>query len=391
MAHSNRRNVLNCIMFEGPINKSAIAKRVGLSIPAVMNIVDSFMESGLVHSIGKGPSSGGKPPEMVEIMPNVNFVIGVDIGLNEIRLLLGDISGRIILELIEKLDRLFDYKVVVDVICNMVTAAQQKANVDSERILGMGVAVPGIIDTDRNVIRFAPYNQWVNVPLGDMLAKQLDFPIYVDNGTRLSALAEYYYGAGRGAQDMLFFEMGHGIGVSLINNGELYYGASGTSGEIGHVTVNRDGPRCTCGNNGCLEAMASGYAIANQAKSAIRSGIKSRMLELANGDIDAINAKITFDAAREGDPIAMSIIDRSMEYIGIGIAMAVNVLDPDLVVIGGGLTQNGDIFWDKMKRNTAMRQMRYAGNKVKLVCSQLGPRASTRGAIYLVILKHLME
>lgn len=391
LSHANRRSVLDCILYEGPINKAAIAQKVGLSIPSVMKIVDSFIQSGLVRSIGKGPSSGGKPPELLEIAADACYAVGVDVGLSQLRILVGDLGGRIVARHSEATGSALNVEKFIDRLCAMIEGLLTRAEVDRSRVLGVGIAMPGLIDVDAGCVLFSPDIKWENVPLVQEIMKRLPYPVHIENVTMVIARAEYFLGAGRGGKYIMQVNLGHGIGGAIIQNGEIYYGSGGTSGEIGHITVNRDGPLCMCGNYGCLEAMASGEAIARQGRDLISRGVPSRILEFAGGHVDLVDAKVVFDAARAGDEPARQIVERAIEYIGIALGAAINMLDLDRIVVSGGLTKNGDIFWNKLRPTLSKRQMKYAGRDVQLVQSRLGDDAAALGAIYQVVQEYILS
>ena len=218
-------------------------------------------------------------------------------------------------------------------------------------------------------------------PLGRLLLQRtsIRWPMRLENSNRAMALGEQFFGSGVGYHYFICTNLGYGIGAAAIENGELCVGASGTSGELGHITVEKDGPLCTCGNNGCLEAVASGRAIAQQARNLISSGVKTRILELAGGNIERVEAKTVFAAAREQDVAALDLVRRAGEYIGIGIASYINLLDPEKIVLAGGMS-NESLLIEQIQKVVKIRRMRFAGRRVKLRVSNLGEYGTAIGA-----------
>ena len=385
LAHTNKRNIFHCVMSEGPINKSTIAQKVNLTLPSVMKIADSLMEDGLIRSMGKGVSNGGKPPEMLEIVPDAHFAIGVDIGLSCIRILIGDMKKKILAKCETSTPRDPSIEEMADLLSDKITDLVERSGIETSRILGVGLGAPGLIDHNSGLILFSPHFHWEQVDLRGMLAKRLPYPVYIDNVTKNIARAEYDLGAGMGGKFVFNLNVGRGIASAFIIQGNMYNGANGLCGEIGHLTVDREGQPCKCGNYGCLEAMASGEAIAQQAKDLVNRGVSSKILEMAEGEIENIDAKLVFEACQAGDLPAKIIVDRALEYIGIALAGVINLMDVDRIVINGGLTKNGDYFWNAIREKVSKHLMKNSGTTVQLLPAALGDEAAALGAVCHII------
>lgn len=381
IAQTNKYNVLRCLIKEGPINRAAIAKRTDLSIPTIMSITDDLLENNVIRSIGKGESSGGKRPEMLEIIPERFYYIGVDIGRTAVRVVAINAVGEQIVSLQEPTGDPFPEKEFTSRLSSLVLQASEKLDANKENIMGVGIAMPGLIEYETGNVLFSPDFSWRDVPLQEWLQEMLPFPVLVENANRALALNESYTtGDDEIAHTTFCVNLGYGIGAALVMGERLYVGASGTSGEIGHITVNKDGPLCKCGNRGCLEAVASGEAIARQARDAVSNGIQTQIEQAANGDITRIDAKMVFDAAKAGDYTAQLIVDLAAEYIGVGLAMAINVLDPDRIVLCGGLVKNGDFFLDKIHNSVQKHKMKQAGRHVIVSPGTKGEYSTANGA-----------
>jgi predicted NBD/HSP70 family sugar kinase len=381
IARINKYNVLRCLLRKGPINRAAIAKRTDLSIPTVMSIIDDLFEKGMVRSMGKGESSGGKPPEMLEIVPERFYYIGVDIGRTAVRLVANNIVSRQIACLQEPTGELFPERDFVDRLCGLVLRIYGQLNTEKDRVLGVGVAMPGLIENETGNVLFSPDFGWNNIPLKSWLQSGLPFPVIVENANRALALNESYVTGEEDHSHTTFsVNLGYGIGAGLVMGEDLYAGASGTSGEIGHITVDRDGPVCQCGNRGCLEAVASGAAIAGQGRKIVEQEIPSKITGLCGGNPGAIDAALIFEAANLSDKAALDIIHTAAEYIGIGLSMAINILDPDRVILCGGLMRNGPIFFEKIKASLQKHQMRQTGRHMVLTVGAKGEYSTANGA-----------
>jgi predicted NBD/HSP70 family sugar kinase len=381
VAQTNKYNVLRCLIRKGPINRAAIAKQADLSIPTVMSIIDDLIRKNMVRSIGKGESSGGKPPEMLEIIANRFYYIGLDVGRTTIRVVVNDLTAKQIACINEPAGSPLPEKDFVNHLCELILKIFYQLDVEEERILGVGIAMPGLIENGTGNVLFSPDFGWNNVPLRAWLNKLLPFPILVENANRALALNESYISDNEDHNHTtLSLNLGYGIGAGLVMGEDLYTGASGTSGEIGHITVDRNGPVCKCGNIGCLEAVASGEAIAHAAKMSVQEGGGAKLMELCGSNIGNIDAKLVFQAANLGDEKAGRIIDMAAEYIGIGISMVINVFDPDRVVLCGGLMKNGSGFFEKIQVSMHKHQMKQAGRQMVMSVGTKGDYSTANGA-----------
>jgi glucokinase-like ROK family protein len=380
IAQINKYNVIRCLMREGPINRAAIAKRMDLSIPTVMFITEGLLRNNFIRSIGKGSSSGGKPPEMLEIVPERFFYIGLDIGRTAIRAVAVNAASRQVACLQEPTDNPVPERQFVDRLGRIILKIIGQLKTKKDRILGVGIAMPGLIEKESGVVLFSPDFGWNNVPLQEWLKTRIPLPVMVENSNRALALNEVFLLGGEASHTTFAVNLGYGIGAALVIGEELYTGASGTSGEIGHITVAPGGPVCHCGNKGCLEAVASGAAIASQGKQILKTRNSSKIRELAGSDPEKINAELVFRASEQGDKDAAAIVDNAAEYIGIGLSMAINVLDPDQLVLCGGLMRNGPIFFEKIKTSIGAHRMHQAGRAVVISTGKGGEYSTANGA-----------
>jgi predicted NBD/HSP70 family sugar kinase len=380
IAQINKYNVIRCLSREGPINRAAIAKRTDLSIPTVMFITGDLLQKNIIRSLGKGESSGGKPPEMLEVVPECFYYVGVDIGRTTIRAVAANAVSKQVACLQEPTDNPIPEQQFVDRLCRMILKVTGDLNTNREHLLGVGIAMPGLIDNATGGVLFSPDFGWNDIPLKAWLEKRIPFPITVENANRALAINESYVPREEGPPHITFVvNLGYGIGAALVMGEDLYAGSSGTSGEIGHITAAPDGPLCHCGNRGCLEAVASGAAIALQGKKAMKTRRSGKIRELSGGDEDRVDAKLVFEACELGDRSAMDIVDKAAEYIGIGLSMAVNVLDPDRIVLCGGLMKSRPWFYDKINAAIHRHKMHQAGRHLVVSVGTGGEYSTANG------------
>lgn len=276
---------------------------------------------------------------------------------------------------------------IVSRISSGIDQVLEEAEIGIEQVAGLGVGVAGPLDGRTGVV-FAPPNLsgWNNVPLRAMLQKYYgNLPILLENDANAAALGEYLFGAGQGCSDMVYLTISTGIGGGVICNGQLLQGISGTAAELGHMTIDRDGPRCNCGNIGCLESIASGIAITHRASEAMKAGTYFENLPAGiQADPAHVDPHAVADAAREGLPAACAIIKEAAEALGIGIVNIIHIFNPERIILGGGLLQIGSLLLDPALQIVRERAMKVPYQAVSIVPAQFGDEAGLIGAGALI-------
>ena len=270
------------------------------------------------------------------------------------------------------------------VIGHMIDAVQRslrKAGLDLSAIGGVGIAAAAIIDIGRGLVSEAPnLPHWHNIPLRERLADSLGKPVFLLNDASAAALGEHRMGAGRGLDNLIYITVSTGIGGGLIINGQLYNGTDGCAAEIGHMIILVDGPACKCGQRGCFEAMASGTAIARMAQQHLAAGGKSRLAELTGGKIEGVTAELVAEAGRRNDGLALSVIDEAARYLGIGLANLVNIINPQMIIIGGGVSKMGAMLFRPARKSMKEHAFKLPARTVRVVRPRLGMDAGLMGA-----------
>jgi len=352
---TNKVNVLNLLWKEPSIFRAEIARCTNLSIPTVMKIIDDMSEKNLVKETGKGVSSGGKPPVMLEFNKDAYYVIGVDI--NEywtevvlVNLLLGIEEKRI--QDIRTTDQV--ESVIQRVIKEINTIIEHHPD-KRERIIGIGIGVPGLIDSKRGYVAYSPEMGWQDVHIKEIFQQYFDGEIVIEERTRAMALAEMRIGKARGVKNFLYINISSGIGSAIVMDGKLYYGSNKSSGRLGHMVVEKSGSLCNCGNHGCLELYASGNAIAEKAKIKLMQKQDSLIYDLVFGDIEKTDMYIVFEAARNNDRLALEILNEAAEYLGMAVTSVVNFMDPQFIIFEGKVCRTGDILMKLLEKNLKER------------------------------------
>jgi len=274
-----------------------------------------------------------------------------------------------------------DPRQVIDRLLSALTETMAQAKLKTSEIAGIGIAVAGVLDIDRGIVTTSPnLPHWRNVPLRDIFADRLGVVTYVINDASAAALGEHRFGAGIGFDNTVYLTVSTGIGGGIIIGGEPYLGVDGCAGELGHMTIEADGPQCHCGNFGCLEAMASGWAVAKEATMRINRGERSSITELVNGRLEDITAETVAMAARRGDRLAVDIVAKAANYLGIGLANLVNIFNPELIIIGGGLSKMGDMLLKPARKVVKERAFQLPARTAHIVRARLGSNAGIIGA-----------
>jgi glucokinase-like ROK family protein len=377
----NKHTVLDLIRFTaGGISRVEIARHMALSRAAVTAIVNDLLATGIIREAESRNVRRGRPPIVLEINPARGYVIGIDFGATHLNLLVADISARILEEIEVEIDIQDGPKACLAEANSRVHELLAKTRLDLKDVLTIGVGVPGPIVTEGGMVVSPPIMPgWDLYPIRDTLQKQWGCPVSVNNDAELGVLGEWASGAGRGERNLVYIKVGTGIGAGLLIDGQIYRGVSGSAGEIGHLTIDENGPLCACGNQGCLEAIAGGRAIAQQAQQAIQNGQRTQLSSFQ--PIESITAKDVAAAARRGDLLSQQILARAGLQIGIAIAGLVNLFNPGMVIIGGGVAQTGDILLEPMRQTVHRRSLPAATRVVRITTAMLGRRSSSMGAV----------
>ena len=268
-------------------------------------------------------------------------------------------------------------------LCRRVIA--QAGIPEGTQLLAGGIVSPGPLDLPTGVI-VAPKNLpgWRNVPIVRMLSDEFGMPFYLDNDANAAALAEHRFGAGRGSSHMIYLTLSTGIGGGIIVDDQLYRGQTGNAGELGHMSVAFDGVPCVCGSRGCIEAYSSGTALAKQARAALAAGEAS---SLANGPggMDGVTGEAVVEAVRRGDPLALKLWDRALSILGMGLTNLIHIFNPRRIVIGGGISNAGDLLFEPLRRHTMKHTLKELGDVCKIVPAQLGAEVGVMGAAALAL------
>lgn len=317
--------------------------------------------------------------------PGDGWIVGVDVGGTSLNVGVVPWDGRRVLgmrSLPTRSER--GAKFVVDRLVSMVEEAladaRREAEPPGEGVLGVGIGSPGPLDRETGTVLSTPNLGWRNFPLRDLVANAVGHEATLDNDANTAALGEWWRGAGRRADSLVALTLGTGIGGGVIIDGEVYHGASDAAGEVGHMTIDATGRKCSCGNYGCLEAYASGPAIAARAAEGLERGRSSVLRKMVDGDLGEITAETVYEAIVAGDAYAEEVMRETARLLGAGVASLVNAFNPGVVVICGGVTRAGKHLMDPLEAEVRRRAFRETAEACRIVTGELGDMAGVIGA-----------
>jgi glucokinase len=319
--------------------------------------------------------------------PKGEFIIGLDLGGTKISGAAVSVDGSQVVGLrsIPTQSELGAEGVIDRIIAlveGVMIDTMNETGVGRKGFLGIGTGAPGPLDREKGIVVVAPNLGWKDFPMRDRIEKRLGLPTTLDNDANCATVGEWWLGAARGGRNVVGITIGTGIGGGLIINGELYHGASDVAGEIGHTTIDVNGRHCKCGNYGCLEAYASGPAIATRAREAlVREDMASMLPSMVDGALERITAETVYDAAKKGDGLANEIVRDTARYLGAGLATLLNVINPDTVVIAGGVLRAGEALLAPLRAEVRRRAFRPAVKACRIVPAELPGTAGVVGAV----------
>jgi glucokinase-like ROK family protein len=380
--NAHQTALLRRLRDDGPVSRAELGEGVELSRSKLAIELDRLTELGLVESRGLAASRGGRRSSIVALSSQLRFV-GIDIGATSVDVAVTDAQMTVLEQVAEPIDVRSGPQAVLAVVLDLVGKLRSGgAAVD---IHGTGVGVPGPVSF-RDGVPVAPpiMPGWNQFPVRSVLSQHLGCPVQLDNDVNIMAIGEMHSGVARTVQDLMFVKVGTGVGCGIVVDGKVYRGASGSAGDIGHIRVDDDGPVCSCGNVGCLEAHFSGAALARDALAAARAG-RSQVLADRLAEAGTLTAEDVARAAAAGDAVAVELVRDGGQRLGLLLAGLVSFFNPDMVVLGGGLAAGlGHPLLAEIRSVVYRRSLPLATGNLPIVLSELGPQAGVVGAARMI-------
>ncbi len=384
----NRSRAFEILKRTRILSRPDLAQETGLSRATISLLMEDLLRAGVAQHVGLGDSTGGRPPALLEFNPDAAYALGARMVDHRWGIVVTNLDAKVL----HRLDVPIPDPAPETAVATLAEGVKAiMAKVDPAQILpAIGLGTPGLVDMVSGVIKTAVDVGWFEVPIRAMVEEKLGLRTFVANRSKVGALAEYWYGAGRGLQEIIYISIGTGIAAGIVHAGELYVGANSSAGELGHVTIVPDGPLCRCGNRGCLQQLVSEPAIADRARARMREESNTLLHSLAGHYPERVTAEMVFQAAAQQDGLAGTIVAETAVYLGIAIANLVNLFNPELIILGGPMGQISQVLLDPLLEEVRRRAMAYPLSATKIVNSTLGFDAGAIGAAVLV-LQHASE
>ncbi|MFA6126900.1 MAG: ROK family transcriptional regulator [Bacteroidales bacterium] len=379
----NKSMVLNSVWKESDISRLEISRRTGLSTATVSRLVDSLIQEELLAERQPIATAKGRPIKPVYFNGRSHYLIGIDLGTTYIRGVLTNLSFETIKEIEVVTESHKEPEYVLNKVVQVILNLANTKLVDSDHIIGVGMAVAGIINLSTGIVEYSPAFNWRNIELRHFMQANVPFPVYFDNVSRAMALGELTFGTGPRFDDLICINVGYGIGAGIVIGRKLFYGTDGMAGEFGHIPVKGDEEvYCTCGKKNCLTAYASGDAIAQRARIALEHDGDSILHRIPSQELEARHVA---EAATNGDPLAINVFSEAMGYLGRAIAGLLNIFNPQAIILGGGVSLNGPIFWNTLKPVIEENVFDHRSTKYNILPASHPGHSAMYGALAMVL------
>lgn len=380
---SLKKMIIEAIYHQGSKSIPELSRSIQMSTPTITRAIDELVSEKLIIEEGIGASSGGRRPNLYGINPNSRYVLGIDINRYFVRMCLFNLLNKPAAEIKVLNDGLETTKDILKVIYEGAMDMIKSSGIDKAKILGVGIALPGLIDI-RTGISYS-YLHSDDKPAAALFEELFHLPVFVEHDTRTMALGEQAFGLAKGKQNVICLNIGSGISIGLILNGQLYRGNSGFAGEFGHMQVDPDGKLCDCGKIGCLETLASVTAMIRKAKKELEGGANSIILKIVDNNLNRISSDVILEAAQMGDQFAIGLLAQIGEHLGKGIAVLLHLFNPELIIIGGELSKADNYLTDPIQQNLNQYTIAKIRKDAQIINSELGENAGIMGTIPLVM------
>lgn len=381
MKKLNKSLILKKILNDGPISRAEIAKAIKLTPPTVGTIVKELIEQQIVKESAQGESKGGRKPTLLVIDHDAFCVIGIDAGPREVSVVLTNLQANLIDKKKVGVTKGIAKQDYLALLINEAEALINRNETYTDKLIGIGVAMHGVVDAENGVGLFAPNLHLRDIPVKDVLTKHFDLVVQVENDARALALGETWFGQGKGINNLLAVNIGSGVGAGVVLDGELYRGDAHIAGEIGHMTIDLHGDTCSCGNKGCLQTIVSGEAIQKRAEQALIDGVETTLMTPSPTAYDL------FIAAEAGDCFSQSCLTETAEAIGIGLTNVIHTINPDRILLNGGVMKASKYLLPEIKATVNRRALTKTAKETPIFVSELGDEATALGAVALVLVE----
>lgn len=377
--------IINIIYKDGVKTIADLCDATHNSIPSITQIMNEQTDAGLVKSFGIGESKGGRKPVLFGLNENAGYVVSIEISRKYTRIAIFNLHNKQIGDTHEIKQGLENSEDIFNILKDQSNKLIANQKIDDKLILGYGITVPGLIDIKKGMS--LSYLQFGNQPIEKSFYDIFRKPVFIEHDTRAMAWGEAWFGLAKNKENVLFINIGSGIGLGIIINGQLYHGNSGLCGEFGHIQMNPEGDLCYCGKIGCLETIASGAAMVKKSQEKIRNGKSTILKKIVNNNIEAITLKNIIDAANNGDLFAIELIEEAGEYLAKAMSILIHLFNPEAIIIGGEISDAGNLITDPIQQKLNKYAMQRLKQDTTILLSELKEKAGLMGILPIVVSK----
>lgn len=367
----------------GPTSNPEIARLTKMSSPTITKLLQELIDLGIVMDMGIGESIGGRKPNLYGINPNARYIIGVDVDCRMVKIGIFNLDNHAVSDIITYFGNVKDKNLMFTELFRRLDLLLEESQLDKKKFLGIGVSIPGLINSKTG-------QTYLDVRVNDFTLAELfedhyQLPTIIDSDSRVMAIGEQAFGFAKNKKDVLCLNICDGVGLGMILNGIVYRGKSGLAGEFGHINVVKDGNLCTCGKYGCLETVASGGALIEQAQQGIKKGQESLIKELVHGDLEEIHVSDIIEAVNKGDLFAIEIINKLGHFLGEALASLVHIFNPEMIIIGGKVALAEDYLINPIQNTLNKYTISHIKKDTEVVTSLLQDKVKLLGSVAMVM------
>lgn len=380
--HLQKKKLIRLLYLKGVLTIAEIIRLMALSAPTVQSMLDELVEENLVELKGPGTSKGGRRPNLYGLRDNAFYILAIDIGRQSTRVSVFNNNNKSVTG-VQFIPLMLENKIdVIDRIYNFTLSVMEGSGIGFRKIVGVGIDMPGLVDTE-NGINYSYLN--FDQPVRKIFEERFKKSVVILNDAQAKAAAEFRFGLATGKKNVLVIHIGSGLGTGLIMNGMPYFGNKGFSGEFSHIHMVDKGYLCNCGKRGCLETLASGMALTRNVIKSLKKGEASSLPEMVNHDLSKINHKLILDAALQGDQFAINHIAEIGFELGKGISILVQILNPELIILGGRIAEAGKYLTIPIEQALIQHTIPKIREDLRIVISKLGDKANLLGSVISVM------
>lgn len=383
MRQSNLFLILRILKENGSLSKTDLSRITKLSLPSVTSIITELEEYNLISLLGQTPIKRGRFPIKYELNSNALYIIGVTIQSESIKCVIINLEGEIQHYLAIPLPTNHDPTYVLEEVSSLVKKVVTKSKINKEKLLGVGVGMHGIVDPVNGIAVFPPHLNWDNIPLGQVLEEKLSLPVLVDNDCNVLTLAERWFGKCLHSDSFIVMNVDYGVGSGIMISEKLFYGTNYGGGQIGHLTVSENGPKCSCGNFGCLETLVNESALINSINKKLKQGFNSTLVNLMDDPAYSITLNDIYVAASKGDQLSIQTLEEAGRYLGTGVSSLVNLFNPQQIVLTGSVMIGKEFITNPLKDTVIKTALKTNTKNLHIETSELGDKADVIGAATL--------